>query len=77
MNLFRSEEHVIRWCRDHDQPRGPLVTIDQLWTLAVRWYGNRLQPDSRRPKPAEMVGIFADIGLSGDFWNPPADTFGS
>jgi hypothetical protein len=51
------------------------VRVDQLWQLAVTWYGSRLEPDSRRPAPAEMRGIFAAIGLEGDFWDPRADTF--
>jgi len=54
----------------------PLVRIGQLWTLATTWYGTRLQENSRRPKPDEMRGIFAGIGLSGDFWDPRVDTFG-
>jgi hypothetical protein len=49
--------------------------MDQLWRLAVRWYGNRLQPEARRPAPAEMQAIFASIGLTGAFWDPTADTF--
>jgi cytochrome c peroxidase len=49
--------------------------MDQLWHLAVTWYGTRLQPDSRRPAPAEMRGIFESIGLQGDFWDPRADSF--
>lgn len=53
----------------------PLVRIDQLWTLSTTWYGTRLQADSRRPKPDEMRGIFAGLGLEGDFWDPTADRF--
>ena len=49
--------------------------MDQLWRLAVTWYGTRLEPESRRPGPAEMRGIFEGLGLAGDFWDPQADTF--
>ncbi len=49
--------------------------MDQLWQLAVTWYGTRLQPEARRPAPPEMKGIFEDLGLRGDFWDPMADTF--
>ncbi len=55
----------------------PLVRIDQLWTLATTWYSTRLQAQSRRPKPDEMRGIFASLGLEGDFWDPTSDSFGS
>lgn len=73
MLLFRSEETVKAWCGARQLPVRPLVKLDQLWELARRWYENRLTPDSRRPKPDEMVDIFASIGLTGPFWDPTSD----
>jgi hypothetical protein len=73
MLLFRSEENVIAWCRERGLLLRPLVTLQQLWILAVTWYGSRLTIDSRRPGPDEMVSIFASIGLEGPFWDPKAD----
>lgn len=75
MLFFRSEELIDDWCRTKATPRRPSVTMAQLWQLAVTWYGTRLEPESRRPGPAEMRGIFAGLGLHGDFWDPQADTF--
>jgi hypothetical protein len=72
MLLFRSEETVDRWCESHQLPRRPLINLEQLWELAVTWYGNRLTVESRRPAPGEMVSIFAAIGLTGPFWDPTA-----
>lgn len=69
MLLFRSEETADAWCAAHGRARGGLVTLDQLWHLAVAWYANRLTPESRRPGPEEIPGIFAAIGLSGPFWD--------
>jgi len=73
MLLFRSEETVKKWCIAHAIPVRPLIDLNQLWYLAVTWYGNRLTADSRRPGPDEMAGIFAQIGLAGPFWDPKAD----
>jgi hypothetical protein len=73
MLLFRSEETVKQWRIEHNIPVRPLITLDQLWSLSVTWYGNRLTVDSRRPAPDEMVEIFAKIGLTGPFWDPKAD----
>jgi hypothetical protein len=73
MLLFRSEETVDRWCQVHGVPRRPLVSLEQLWQLAVIWYENRLTAESRRPAPQDMVGIFDSIGLAGPFWDPLAD----
>jgi hypothetical protein len=69
MLLFRSEEHVSRWCKLRGWPKRPLVTMDQLWKLSVAWYGNRLTPASRRPMGEEVRQIFAGIGLTGEFWS--------
>lgn len=76
MLLFRSEENVNAWCRERGVPRRPLVSLDQLWKLALVWYENRLTLESRRPAPAEMVSVFASIGLTGSFWDPAADHWG-
>ena len=73
MLLFRSEETVKRWCQGRNLPVRPLINLDQLWYLAVTWYGNRLTVESRRPAPDEMVNIFARTGLEGSFWDPKAD----
>jgi len=76
MLFFRSEEHVAAWCRAHDTPMRPLVTIAQLWGLASAWYMSRLRLDSRRPQPDEMRAIFERLGLAGQFWDPQSDIFG-
>jgi hypothetical protein len=70
MLLFRSEETVDAWCAARNLPKRPIVSLEQSWALSIEWYANRLTPDSRRPKPDEMVGIFARIGLTGPFWDP-------
>ena len=75
MLFFRSEERVREWCAAHGYPMRLLVRIGQLWMLATTWYSTRLQENSRRPKPDEMRGIFAGLGLEGDFWDPTSDRF--
>jgi hypothetical protein len=44
------------------------MSLDQAWDLSVKWYGNRLAPDFRRPTVDEARAIFASVGLTGDFW---------
>lgn len=73
MLLFRSEENVNAWCEARNLPRRPLVSLEQLWQLSLAWYESRMTIESRRPDASEMVGIFASVGLSGDFWNPKSD----
>jgi hypothetical protein len=76
MLFFRSEEMVTAWCQVRGIEPRPLVTMAQLWELAVAWYANRLTREARRPGPDEMRRIFARLGLSDPFWDPQADTFG-
>ena len=73
MLLFRSEETVDHWCRERGIPRRPIVSLEQLWELAVAWYENRLTVESRRPDADEMARIFAAVGLAGPFWDPKSD----
>jgi hypothetical protein len=51
----------------------PGENLEQLWQLAMTWYGNRLTVESRRPAPDKMMSIFASIGLTGPFWDPKSD----
>jgi hypothetical protein len=74
MLFFRSEERVDEWCRARELPKRPIVSLRQLWHLAVAWYASRLDPTARRPGPEEMRAIFAGIGLTGPFWDPQSDT---
>lgn len=76
MLFFRSEELVKAWCEARGIAPRPLVTMAQLWQLAVAWYATRLSPEARRPGPAEIRHIFAGIGLNDPFWDPQADVFG-
>ena len=75
MLFFRSEERLDEWCAAHGLPKRPVVTMEQLWRLASRWYATRLDPSARRPGPDEMRAIFAEIGLAGPFWDPQSDRF--
>jgi hypothetical protein len=48
---------------------GATVGLEQVWTLARLWYGHRLDPDWRRPTPAEAAAMFREAGLAGGFWD--------
>ena len=76
MLFFRSEARVSEWCAERGLPVRPIVSLEQLWKLAVAWYDTRMSPDARRPQPDEVRRIFARIGLKGPFWDPQSDEFG-
>jgi hypothetical protein len=70
MLFFRSEEHIERWCRQWNLPRGGVLTIDQGWRLAQAWYGpDRRDLQWRRRTVDEAEKLFKELGLTSAFWN--------
>ena len=68
MLLFRSEEHVDRWCAFREQPRGATMSPQQCWQLARTWYADKLSPNWRRKTLDEAEAALAAVGLTGPFW---------
>ena len=69
MLIFRSEEHVVRWCNARDLTPGALLSLEQTWALASEWYRDKVQPDWRRHTVEETEDLLARIGLTGAFWS--------
>jgi hypothetical protein len=66
MNLFRSEEHIVRWL--DGRASGETLTVTQLCDLAHAWWGDRLSP-TWRPHTREQNQLILDgLGLVGPFW---------
>ena len=68
MLLFRSEEHVDRWCKERGVERGATMTPETALELATAWFGDRQDPGWRRKSAQEAEAIFRNLGLVGDFW---------
>ena len=71
MLLFRSEEHVDRWCAARGVARGAMFTPAQMWLVAKPWFAHRLARDWRRPTLDEAQAMFDRAGLTGEFWRLP------
>ena len=69
MLIFRSEEHVDRWCNARDLTRGALLSPQIVWELAREWYADRLHPEWRRHTLDEMEAVFRRLGLVDSFWS--------
>jgi hypothetical protein len=67
MRLFRDEEHVRR---SYDAA-GAIFSVAQLWRLAERWYGDRLDPDWTPHDRARNQDDLSAAGLRGTFWQLP------
>jgi hypothetical protein len=68
MLLFRSEQHVDRWCAQWKRPRGGTLSLAQGWKLAQLWYHDRLGPRWRPKTAREAESVFQQVGLVGEFW---------
>lgn len=68
MLLFRSEEHVDRWCARRGVTKGMVLSLHTARRLADAWYRDRLAPDWRRKTPDEAEALFRELGLGGEFW---------
>ncbi|MGH2711322.1 MAG: hypothetical protein ACRDH9_08990 [Actinomycetota bacterium] len=68
MLLFRSEEHLDRWCQEGGRTKAGVLTLEQLWGLASVWYRGRTSPDWRRRTAEEAETVFSSLGLTGEFW---------
>ena len=69
MLLFRSEEHVNRWCAQWNLPPGALLSLEQAWQLAQAWYGqDRRLPTWRRKTVEEAEALFSELGLTSSYW---------
>ncbi len=68
MLLFRSEEHVNRWCWQWGIRRGAVLSAKQCAQLAHGWYQDRLEPTWKRKTPLEAQALFFSLGLTGSFW---------
>jgi len=68
MLLFRSEQHVDRWCAQWNRPRGGTLSQAQGWKLAQLWYGDRLSPQWRPLSAESAESVFREVGLVGEFW---------
>jgi hypothetical protein len=71
MNLFRSEEHVVRWLEESGREPGATITSGKLCGLAYAWWGDRLAPDWRPRTRDESQAILDCLDLTGVFWHLP------
>jgi hypothetical protein len=69
MNLFRSEEHVVRWLGD--RPAGATIGVAKLSELAQAWWSDRLAPDWQPHTRDQNQAILDRLGLTGAFWRLP------
>lgn len=65
---FHTERQIDAWSERHGLSRGKAVPIQQAAALARAWYGRHAERDYRKWTPQEAQKIFAEVGLTGEFW---------
>ena len=66
MNLFRSEEHIVRWLGLRDP--GATIAVTKLAELAHAWWRDRLSPDWVPHTREQNQAILDGLGLTEEFW---------
>jgi hypothetical protein len=66
MNLFRSEEHIVRWLGG--RAPGATIGVAKLSELAHAWWDDRLAADWRPHAREHNTAILERLGLVGEFW---------
>jgi hypothetical protein len=61
--------HVEDWATGSGEQVGAVVDLGTMWRLGKVWYGDRLHDDHRRRTPEEATAVFAELGLTGRFWD--------
>jgi hypothetical protein len=62
---------VDRWLTSHNEVRGEVVSLEQVWRLARGWYSDPRDPPWRPRTRDESQRVLASAGLLGDFWELP------
>jgi hypothetical protein len=71
IRAFASAEALDAWVARSGADSGATVGLEQLWRLALDWYGDRLDP-GWSPRPLQRSqALLDDVGLHGDFWALP------
>ena len=71
IRAFCSAGHATGYAERTSRPEGELVPVEQLWRLAVLWYGDRLRRDYAPRAVARSQALLDEVGLAGEFWRLP------
>jgi hypothetical protein len=69
MNLFRSEEHLLRWLGGRES--GATMSVAKLGELAEAWWHDRFADDWAPHTRDQNQAILDRLGLTGPFWQLP------
>jgi hypothetical protein len=69
IRAFCNAQHVDHWlARNPGTPPGATVPAEQLYRLALPWYGDRLDPGWEPQSQEHRQRLLEQTGLSGPFW---------
>jgi hypothetical protein len=66
--LFEDDEAVAEWCARRRLPAGHSVPLEQVWRLAVAWFGGARQPGPHLRHRSDLEAVFRSVGLDDEFF---------
>jgi hypothetical protein len=66
--VFPDEEAVADWCARRRLPAGRSLPLEQVWRLAVAWFGGARATAPHLRHRADLEEIFRSVGLDDPFW---------
>jgi len=66
--FFSDEDAIAEWCARRRLPAGRTVPLEQVWRLAVAWYGGARGPAPHLRHRSDLEATFRSIGLDDDFF---------
>lgn len=66
--LFRSEEHVDKYCNENQVQRGGVISAQQAVELGKLWFNPMLEPNWRPMSKNVISEMLEQVGLTDEFW---------
>lgn len=73
MLFFRVENDAADWKRARNVTTGEMISLEQLWLLSQKWYGNRLDHNFHGRSLEQAQDIFREMGFTSPFWYLPGN----
>jgi len=68
MLVFRNEDQIDEWTRQHNIDKGDIQPISKIWKFSKVWYGDHLDQEWKKWTIEEAKGIFEKFGLDHNIW---------
>jgi len=68
MLFFSTPDHLQSWRGSHPEARGVGLSVEVVLKLSGPLYAGKMTLGFTRPSREELIRLFRDLGLTGEFW---------